>query len=99
MLQAATFGVQDVSTVHMNEVKKEAVSHDGKGIQLAPAPNLAAPAALKHKEKMGFMGVKVASAPAPSLGANSTVTWDAVLEVGISECSCISDHLRSAYSE
>ncbi|CAL8463648.1 g3182 [Coccomyxa elongata] len=78
---AATFGVQDVSMGLMSEVKKEEVSADGKGVQLALAPTLAVPDALPHKEKMGLVGVKEAAAPSPAASAgNSSVTGDAVLE-------------------
>ena len=83
-MQAATFGVQDVSTVHMSDEKKVPLPTDGKGEQLAFAPILAAPAALQHKEKIGLMRVKVATAPSPaSLGLNSSVTGEAVLEARI----------------
>lgn len=80
-MQAATFGVQDVSMGLMSEVKKEQVLADWKGVQLALAPTLAVPDALPHKEKMGLVGVKEAAAPSPAASAgNSSMTGDAVLE-------------------
>ena len=80
-MQAATFGVQDVSMGLMSEEKKEKVPAAGKGVQLALAPTLAVPDALPHKEKMGLVGVKGAPAPSPAASAgNSSMTGDAVLE-------------------
>lgn len=80
-MQAATFGVQDVSTGLMSEAKKEQVPAHGKGVQLALAPTLAVPDALPHKEKMGLVGVKGAPAPSPAASAgNNSMSGDAVLE-------------------
>jgi len=80
-MQAAAYGVQDVSGSHVGRGKPlPLLSTDGKGVLLALAPTLAVPAGLQHQEKMGLVGVKAAVPPSAMPGANSTFTGAAFRE-------------------